>query len=118
MIAGRNAALGPDDGWEFALTVEGWQPGLYVVAGDGSIAVLTLGAGYVLGLPFAWLPGVGAAVIAWALWRSDRKGFIRSRQMRRAHEPQRHFSPGMVFVLSGLFVVNVLACFYIWLTAS
>lgn len=37
LIAGRNAALGADDGWEFGITIEGWQPGLYVVSEDGSI---------------------------------------------------------------------------------
>jgi hypothetical protein len=36
LIDGRNAALTGSFGWEYGLTVEGWQPALYVVS-DGSI---------------------------------------------------------------------------------
>jgi alpha-amylase/alpha-mannosidase (GH57 family) len=37
MIPGRNAALGSSDGWEFAVTVEGWDPALYVADEQGMI---------------------------------------------------------------------------------
>lgn len=36
LIDGRNAALGPENGWEFGVTVEGWQPAIYVARTDGS----------------------------------------------------------------------------------
>lgn len=36
-IPGRNAALEKGNGWEYALTVEGWQSALYLAKPDGSI---------------------------------------------------------------------------------
>lgn len=35
LLPGRNAALEPGNGWEYALTVEGWDPALYVAGADG-----------------------------------------------------------------------------------
>ncbi len=37
MIAGRNAALDADHGWERALTIEGWEPALFVATSDGDV---------------------------------------------------------------------------------
>jgi alpha-amylase/alpha-mannosidase (GH57 family) len=37
LLDGRNASLDETLGWEYGLTVEGWQPALYVVSSDGSI---------------------------------------------------------------------------------
>jgi carbohydrate-binding DOMON domain-containing protein len=36
LLPGRNAALEAGNGWEYALTLEGWDPALYVAASDGS----------------------------------------------------------------------------------
>lgn len=36
LIPGRNAALAEGSGWEYAITVEGWDPAIYVAAQDGS----------------------------------------------------------------------------------
>lgn len=36
LIPGRNAALAEGDGWEYAVTIEGWQPAVYVAQSDGS----------------------------------------------------------------------------------
>ncbi len=36
LIPGRNAALAEGSGWEYAITVEGWDPAIYVAARDGS----------------------------------------------------------------------------------
>ena len=36
LIDGRNAALTPENGWEYGVTVEGWQPAIYVADTDGS----------------------------------------------------------------------------------
>jgi carbohydrate-binding DOMON domain-containing protein len=36
LLPGRNAALEADQGWEYALTLEGWDPALYVAAADGT----------------------------------------------------------------------------------
>ncbi len=37
LLPGRNAALPEGNGWEQALTVEGWEPALYLAAADGAI---------------------------------------------------------------------------------
>ena len=37
MIAGRNAALDSDHGWERAVTVEGWEPALFTATSDDDI---------------------------------------------------------------------------------
>jgi alpha-amylase/alpha-mannosidase (GH57 family) len=36
-IAGRNVALTESDGWERALTIEGWEPALFVASSDADI---------------------------------------------------------------------------------
>jgi hypothetical protein len=36
LIGGRNAALSSEHGWEYGVTVEGWQPAIYVAQPDGS----------------------------------------------------------------------------------
>lgn len=40
-LPGRNAALEQSHGWEYALTIEGWDPALYTVGEDGSIEETT-----------------------------------------------------------------------------
>jgi len=35
LLPGRNAALGEDYGWDYAIWVEGWYPGIYVPGPDG-----------------------------------------------------------------------------------
>ncbi len=35
----------------------------------------------------------------WALIVSERQGFVRSNQIRRAYEPQRHFNAAQVFTV-------------------
>ncbi len=37
LIPGRNAALAAGNGWEYAVTVEGWDPSMYIAAADGTI---------------------------------------------------------------------------------
>ena len=37
LIPGRNASLTAGNGWEFGVTVEGWEPAIYVAAADGSL---------------------------------------------------------------------------------
>jgi alpha-amylase/alpha-mannosidase (GH57 family) len=36
LLPGRNAALETGNGWEYALTLEGWDPALYLAAADGT----------------------------------------------------------------------------------
>jgi carbohydrate-binding DOMON domain-containing protein len=35
MLPGRNAALSPEFGWDYAIWVEGWYPGIYVPGDEG-----------------------------------------------------------------------------------
>ena len=37
MIDGRNASLAPENGWEYGITIEGWDPAIYVATSDGTI---------------------------------------------------------------------------------
>lgn len=37
LIPGRNASLTAGNGWEFGITIEGWEPAIYVSAPDGSL---------------------------------------------------------------------------------
>ena len=36
LLDGRNASLGAGDGWEYAVTVEGWEPAIYLARADAS----------------------------------------------------------------------------------
>lgn len=38
----------------------------------------------------------------WALYQSERKGFVRAREMRRAYEPPRHFNRFQVLLITVL----------------
>jgi carbohydrate-binding DOMON domain-containing protein len=37
LIDGRNASLASDSGWEFGVTVEGWEPAIYLASVEGSV---------------------------------------------------------------------------------
>jgi hypothetical protein len=37
LIDGRNASLALDSGWEFGVTVEGWEPAIYLASADGVV---------------------------------------------------------------------------------
>ena len=37
LIDGRNAALAEGSGWEYGITVEGWEPAIYLATGDGAV---------------------------------------------------------------------------------
>ena len=37
LIDGRNASLAPENGWEYGITIEGWDPAIYVATSDGTI---------------------------------------------------------------------------------
>jgi alpha-amylase/alpha-mannosidase (GH57 family) len=37
LIDGRNASLASDSGWEFGITVEGWEPAIYLASSDGVV---------------------------------------------------------------------------------
>ena len=77
-----------------------------------------------VGLPVAmdvqwvWLTGFAIVLQIWMLLINDRKGFIRSREMRRAYEARRHFSILETIVLFLLIMADMLAAAYALLTAA
>lgn len=73
LIDGRGASLPEGDGWEYAVTLEGWYPAVYLLAADGSvvetepsmrITVLPEEGRVTARIPFAALRGEGAGVQA------------------------------------------------------
>jgi len=67
---------------------------------------------------WVWLTGI-AIVLQIAMLRiNDGKGFIRSREMRRAYEARRHFSILEVIVLFLLIMADMLAMAYALLMAA
>ena len=56
---------------------------------------------------FLVLLGVSALFNIWSLFKSERDGFVKSNQIRRAHEPARHFNPAQVAVVVVLVMAQV-----------
>ncbi len=71
-----------------------------------------------LAFPFAFgtvgLAGILASMAfsIWTIHKSDRSGFIRTSQIRRAFESARHFNLGQVILLFGLLLIQVLITAY------
>lgn len=64
------------------------------------------------------LVGASLGYNLWAVVKSDREGFIRSKQLRRAHEPARHFSEMQTFLVLALIMAQVGAAVYFFLVVS
>lgn len=65
---------------------------------------------------WAWLLLLGAiALNLWALITSERRGFVRSNQLRRAFEPSRHFNAAQSFTIIVLIMLQVGAGAYVLL---
>lgn len=43
----------------------------------------------------------------WSIRKNDRSGFVKSKELRRAYEPARHFNGMQVFVLTGLVMCQI-----------
>ncbi len=75
----------------------------------------------VVGLALALVAGplgivgtvVAMAFTMWLLRRSETHGFVRSGQMRRAFEPERHFNGIQTMVLFGMLMVMTLVVAYV-----
>jgi hypothetical protein len=52
----------------------------------------------------------------WSIWKSEREGFVRSRQMRRAHEPPRNYNGLQVLLLLALTMMQVGLASYFLIT--
>jgi len=84
LIDGRNAALEAGNGWEYAITVEGWESALYVSDPDGkttetkpSIRVITLGEKrkVIVRLPVEVLGGGDPSTWGYAVALMSQEGF-------------------------------------------
>ncbi len=84
LIDGRNTALGPDDGWEYAITAEGWEPAVFVADGDGSVEettptfkIITLAdrGRVILRIPLATLGGGDPTTWGYAAVVMSQEGF-------------------------------------------
>ncbi len=76
-----------------------------------------------MGLFFLTDEGVAfAALIAsllfsvWSIWKSEHSGFVRTKQMRRAFEPARHFNSLQVLTLVVLMMAQVGLASYFLIT--
>ena len=72
----------------------------------------------VIDVQWVWLTAAAVILQIWMLLINDRKGFIRSREMRRAHEARRHFSILETIVLFLLIMADMLAAAYSLLMAA
>ena len=50
---------------------------------------------------------VSVAFNLWCIRKSDRSGFVKTKQLRRAHEPARRFNGIQTFVLLGLVMCQI-----------
>jgi len=67
-----------------------------------------------------WIPlSVGSIILLiWMQLINDRRGFIRSREMRRAYEARRHFSIFETLIIFILIMGNMLASVYVALMST
>ena len=75
-----------------------------------AVAALGLGAAgatYVLGGWAVAFSAVACGLIIAALYRNDGKGFLKSKNMRRAYAPRPHFTGLEVIVLCALLALNL-----------
>jgi alpha-amylase/alpha-mannosidase (GH57 family) len=83
LLPGRNASLEAGNGWDYALTLEGWYPALYVAAADGSseetsptFRVIVDGAGTVTArIPIDLLGGGDPAEWGYAVTLMSQEGY-------------------------------------------
>ena len=74
--------------------------------------VAGIGLPVVFGVDWVWLTGFAIILQISMLLINDRKGFIRSREMRRAYEARRHFSILETIILFLLIMADMLAAAY------
>ena len=71
-------------------------------------ALLGIGLSFVLGetAGFGLLLG-SVAFSLWAVWKTEHGGFVRTHQMRRAFEPERHFNGVQVILVLLLVMAQI-----------
>ncbi len=83
-----------------------------------TLSVFSMGLLYVLGSLLLILLIISIAFNVWAVIKSDREGFVRSSELRRAHEPARHFNGAQVLVIFSLVIVQVTLGAYTFLSSA
>ncbi len=73
---------------------------------------------FAMDLGWAWMTFSAIFVQVAILMTNDRRGFIRSREVRRAYEARRHFSMFETIVLFLLIMVDILVVAFAFLTAT
>lgn len=79
------------------------------------LSLLSLGLAFVWGPWFIILIGVSVLFNVWALVVSERHGFVKTNQIRRAFEPNRHFNAAQVFIVSATIMIQLLGSAFILL---
>lgn len=91
LIDGRNAVLEAGHGWEYAVTVEGWEPAIFAVADDGTaeetrptFTVVVLGdkGRLIVRLPLALLGGGDPSTWGYSIVLLGQEGFPSSGSRR------------------------------------
>jgi len=82
------------------------------VGAAGAILPMTLDLGW------AWMTFSAIIVQVAILMTNDRRGFIKSREVRRAYEARRHFSMFETVVLFLLIMIDILVLAYAYLTVT
>ena len=81
---------------------------LLVFLAAAILSVVSIGLVFLQGNWFLILLLVSVAANLAAVRVSEKGGFVRTNQMRRAHEPPRHFNAAQTLSLMGLVVVQVI----------
>lgn len=68
---------------------------------------------------YSWVTIIVSALFnAWALYKSDHGGFVKTRHAPRAHEPPRHFTPLQVVTIAVLLMLQIGGTIYLVVNRS
>lgn len=82
-------------------------PAPFVFYGVAALALVAAGAVYVLGGWLVALSALACGLIVYVLRVNDGRGFLKSKNMRRAYAPRAHFSRLEVIILCALLALNL-----------
>lgn len=84
-----------------------------------SVVILALGSSAVtLLFGKSWIPLVLVSVLLGigAIYKSEKEGFVKSKEIRRSYEPPRHFNSAQTLTVVTLIMVQIGVCAYALLT--